>query len=63
MTIGESVTSNNNSRDSRPESALRSGLASLITIVALAWAMGLFQAFEIVQTNRSETHSVGQDNA
>ena len=47
MTIGESVTGNNNSRDCRSESALQSGLASLITLIALAWAMDLFQTFEI----------------
>ena len=47
MTIAESVPTNNNSRDSKSESALQSGMASLITIVALAWAMDLFQTFEI----------------
>ncbi len=47
MTIGESVTSDSNSRDSRSQSALQSSIASLITLIALAWAMDLFQTFEI----------------
>lgn len=42
-----SVTGNNGARGRRFEAALRNGLASLITIIALAWAMDLFQTFEI----------------
>jgi len=47
LTIGESATGNNNSRDSKSESALQNSIASLITLIALAWAMDLFQSFEI----------------
>ena len=47
MSIGESAINADDKRAPGLRSALCNTLASLISIIALAWAMDLFQAFEI----------------
>ncbi|MCZ6537627.1 MAG: TRAP transporter fused permease subunit [Gammaproteobacteria bacterium] len=47
MATGETLSNRDASQDAGLRSLLCSGLASLITIIALAWAMDLFQALAI----------------
>ncbi len=47
MATGETLTNRDASQDAGLRSVLCSGLASLITIIALAWALDLFQALAI----------------